>query len=75
MKDAVLAVFPVILDNEIDGNPSDLVFAGLDAVVFIGVDYVSNGSFFFECEAMSGCFLAKFLYRLSDKFKDGFLIP
>ena len=68
MKDAVLAVFPVIFDYEIDGNPGDLILAGFDTIVFIGVDDVGYGSFFFHGKAVGGCFLAKLLDRFSDKF-------
>ena len=46
MKDAVLAVFPVIFYYVVDRNSRDLIFASLYAVIFIGVDDVGYGSFF-----------------------------
>jgi hypothetical protein len=60
MKYAVLSVFPVIFYYKVYGYPGDLVLAGLDAVVFIGVNDIGYGSFFFHGEPVGGCFFAEF---------------
>jgi hypothetical protein len=64
----------MVIDDEVDGDPGNLVLAGPDALIPVGVDNVRYGLLLSTGETVRGGFLAELPGGLSDRFNRGIVV-
>ena len=74
IQQALLLLFLVFLNDEVDPNSGNFVLAGLDVSLLVDVNDLGKSLFFLEGKTVSGSLFPKFLDCFSNRLNRGVMV-